>query len=187
MAPPSGMAEFDRIAVGGSDLLVSFTGREISHPDPEFAAGEFALVGDAGLPVDRESAKDLVSRLPANANALIVLDANKVLRSPLAQKEGWRERREKAFAAGVTILPPDTNEFVLAAELDPARQQGTSESAARMTEVARGAKCGGRDRRSAAWSTESSAARSAAPRRSSWPSRKVNAAPQMPPDTPTST
>ncbi len=60
----------------------------------------------------------LLARVPPRANAIVVLNMEKILDSPLAQKENWRLQREKIYAAGLTMLPPDANQFVMAAQMD---------------------------------------------------------------------
>ena len=60
----------------------------------------------------------LTSRIPRDANAIVILNAQRIKASPLAQKENWRATHEKAHAAGLTILPPTAKHFVLAAKMD---------------------------------------------------------------------
>jgi len=61
---------------------------------------------------------DLVKRIPGRANTLVLLNVDQIHDSPLAQQEGWRERHEKQFAAGLVILPPQTSKFAMAAQID---------------------------------------------------------------------
>ena len=60
----------------------------------------------------------LLVRVPPRTNTIVVLNMEKILDSPLAQKENWRLQREKIYAAGLTMLPPSANQFVMAAQLD---------------------------------------------------------------------
>jgi hypothetical protein len=60
----------------------------------------------------------LTARVPSGANAIVVLNVEKILASPLATQQNWREKQENAAAAGVTILPPDARQFVMAADMD---------------------------------------------------------------------
>ena len=62
--------------------------------------------------------KDLVRRAPAGANAVVVLDVAKIHSSPLAVKEHWKEQHEQAMAAGLTLVPPQSTQYLLAAKLD---------------------------------------------------------------------
>lgn len=61
---------------------------------------------------------DLIKRVPARANTLVLLNVDQIHASPLARKEGWREEHEKEFSAGLVILPPHTSKFVMAAQMD---------------------------------------------------------------------
>jgi len=70
---------------------------------PLFAQGEF---------------KDLVRRVPSSANALVLVDSQKIMSSPIAKKEDWKSKIHQAYAAGLTILPPDANQGVFALNLD---------------------------------------------------------------------
>lgn len=74
------------------------------------------VIGSAGH--SRAQFAPLAQMIPDDANAIVLVDVDKVLSSPLAQRAHWRERREQAFSAGVSFLPPDANKAVLAANLD---------------------------------------------------------------------
>ncbi len=60
----------------------------------------------------------LLSRVPLDANTLIVIDAEKLFGSKLADRERWEARRKSAFDAGVSALPPDATSIVMAARTD---------------------------------------------------------------------
>ena len=60
---------------------------------------------------------ELLRRLPGDANALVVLNAEKIFSSPLAVREGWKQDYEKSFAAAPMLLPPSAQQFVLASKL----------------------------------------------------------------------
>ncbi len=60
----------------------------------------------------------LAARVPNDANAIVVLDVDKVMASPLAVKENWKGVRKKAVAAGLTILPESATSFVLGSKMD---------------------------------------------------------------------
>ena len=60
----------------------------------------------------------LVGRVPSDANAIVMLDADKIMASPLARRDNWSEQRANAAAAGLTILPPNASQFVMAARID---------------------------------------------------------------------
>ncbi len=61
---------------------------------------------------------DLMRRLPAGANAVVVINAAKVFASPLAQREGWQQKYASAFEAAPLILPPTATQCVMGARLD---------------------------------------------------------------------
>ena len=60
----------------------------------------------------------LVNRLPRSANAVMILNVEKAVTSPLGKFEGWQQNLEKSFNAGVTRVPPQAKRFVVGAELD---------------------------------------------------------------------
>ena len=62
--------------------------------------------------------EQLAAKVPSQANAIVLLDAQKLLASPLAVKEGWKEKYEQAFASGMVTIPPDTKHMILATQLD---------------------------------------------------------------------
>jgi hypothetical protein len=62
--------------------------------------------------------EDLAAKVPSNANALFLVNAEKILASPAAKTGNWKEKVQEAYAAGITILPPDANQAVMSAELD---------------------------------------------------------------------
>ncbi len=60
----------------------------------------------------------LVARIPRSANAVVILNMEKVLASPMGVQEGWKENLTKAFEAGVMRVPPKATRFVLASQMD---------------------------------------------------------------------
>jgi hypothetical protein len=76
-----------------------------------------ALLVSLAPPVQAQFA-ELAAKIPATANAIVLLDGEKLLASPLAVREGWKQRYEHSFAAGLASIPPDTQRMVLAAQLD---------------------------------------------------------------------
>lgn len=61
---------------------------------------------------------ELASRIPTNSNSLILIDMEKIMASPAAEKGDWKNKIENAFAEGITILPPSTKLAILASHLD---------------------------------------------------------------------
>lgn len=62
---------------------------------------------------------DLLYRIPASANALMVLDVKAIHRSPLAVREGWRDQHQANFVTQPLILPPESDRLVLASQMNP--------------------------------------------------------------------
>lgn len=60
----------------------------------------------------------LAAKVPDSANAIVLLDGEKLLASPLAEKEGWKEKYEQLFASGMVAIPPDTRHMILASQID---------------------------------------------------------------------
>lgn len=61
---------------------------------------------------------DLIRRVPPGANAIIAINLQKALNSPLAKKEGWKQDRQKAFDSGMVLLPPSSDQLLMAAQMD---------------------------------------------------------------------
>ncbi|MEM8947484.1 MAG: hypothetical protein AAGD11_20080 [Planctomycetota bacterium] len=61
---------------------------------------------------------DLTSRVPNDANTLVMVDVEKLTDTALARKEGWATEHEEAFRAGLLAIPPDATRFVAAAKTD---------------------------------------------------------------------
>jgi hypothetical protein len=76
----------------------------------------FIVPGRCGLAADEF--QELVNQIPRSANAVVLLNMEKAKDSPLGVKEGWKEKVEKAFEAGLVRVPPQATRFVLASEID---------------------------------------------------------------------
>jgi hypothetical protein len=62
---------------------------------------------------------DLLSRIPGNANALVLIDVDAFYRSPMALRKGWKEHFATRSSEQPIILPPEAKRFILASHLDP--------------------------------------------------------------------
>jgi hypothetical protein len=62
--------------------------------------------------------EELAAKVPGSANAIVLLNAEQLLASPLAKREGWAKNYDSAFASGSVGIPPDTRKLVLAAQID---------------------------------------------------------------------
>jgi hypothetical protein len=79
-----------------------------------------ALVFGTCLPsAPAEEFADLLRRIPADANALVLIDVEKTVAAPLARKQGWAAKLESAYAERPIFLPPEAKKLVLGASLDP--------------------------------------------------------------------
>ena len=61
---------------------------------------------------------EMLGHLPDSTNALVVVNIQKLLDSPIARQEGWRDDPGKRFAAGLISIPADASQLVLAAQMD---------------------------------------------------------------------
>ncbi len=57
-------------------------------------------------------------RVPTDANMLVMINAEKMFGSAVADRERWGARRKAAYDAGLTALPPDAKEVLLAGRTD---------------------------------------------------------------------
>src|SRR5580765_5165013 len=62
---------------------------------------------------------DLVARVPGDANALVLIDVQQVLDSPLSIREGWKGKIAAASAQKPAFLPPGATRVAMAALIDP--------------------------------------------------------------------
>jgi hypothetical protein len=74
----------------------------------------------AGLGVHGGVARseELLRRVPASANALLVIDAKALESTPLAVQQGWKQKLEAANAERPLMLPPEADRIVVASQLD---------------------------------------------------------------------
>jgi hypothetical protein len=79
-----------------------------------FSAVLLAALPSAGFAQFQE----LVGQIPRSANAVVILNMEKVKQSPMGQREGWAAKVEKAFEAGVARVPPRATRCVLASQID---------------------------------------------------------------------
>ncbi|HEY1784827.1 MAG TPA: hypothetical protein VGG30_04730 [Pirellulales bacterium] len=93
------------------------------------AIGSAAMICVSWVSAVHGQWSDLAAKAPASSNALVLMDVEKVLASPIAQREGWKGRFDKAFAAGLINTPPSTKRLLLAAALDYETWQPVSELA----------------------------------------------------------
>jgi hypothetical protein len=56
--------------------------------------------------------------VPESANTLVMVRAEKILNSQIAQEQHWKTDRSKAFQSGAAFLPPSTKRLLMASEMD---------------------------------------------------------------------
>lgn len=61
---------------------------------------------------------ELLRRVPGEANAIVLIDAERLLASPLAKKEDWQKRRFEHYAERPLSVPPQATKVVRAAHVD---------------------------------------------------------------------
>lgn len=66
----------------------------------------------------RAQFRELAARAPRSANAIVLLNVEKLKVSPMAVREGWGEKIENAFRDGLSRVPGSATKFVLASQLD---------------------------------------------------------------------
>ncbi|MDZ4657501.1 MAG: hypothetical protein SH868_07960 [Bythopirellula sp.] len=66
----------------------------------------------------------LLAKVPAAANAIVLIDVERTLASELAQQEGWGKKLELAYVNRPIFLPPEASQLVMAAALQPSADFG---------------------------------------------------------------
>ena len=67
-----------------------------------------------------ETFESLAARIPREANALVLIDVEQTLKSPLAQKQGWAAKLQTAYVNRPVFLPPEAKKLALGAALQSA-------------------------------------------------------------------
>src|SRR5688500_10574064 len=62
--------------------------------------------------------EDLAAHVTASANYIVLLDGQRLLDSPLAVREGLKDKYEQAFASRLVTISPDTQKLVLASQIN---------------------------------------------------------------------
>lgn len=72
-----------------------------------------------GLPQPaRAQFAELAKRVPGTANALVLVNASKIMQSPAAKIGNWEADRMQRFSAGLTNVPAIADQLVIGAQLD---------------------------------------------------------------------
>ncbi|MEZ5950559.1 MAG: hypothetical protein R3C12_15350 [Planctomycetaceae bacterium] len=69
--------------------------------------------------IAEDAFESLLKKIPGSANALMLVDADAVLASPLAIKSGWNLGQGKGPLAQPLILPPEASHLVIASQMNP--------------------------------------------------------------------
>lgn len=79
------------------------------------------VAGDFASPVSAASKEfeDMLSRVPPGANALMLLDVDGLLATPIGKKRKWADKLSNAYVDQGIAIPPASKRVVLAAELNP--------------------------------------------------------------------
>ncbi|MBC7852517.1 MAG: hypothetical protein IAF94_03690 [Pirellulaceae bacterium] len=62
--------------------------------------------------------EELVKQVPASTNAIAFVNVEKLMASPIAIKEKWAQKKDRAFASGISFLPSDTKLALLPMQLE---------------------------------------------------------------------
>ena len=57
-------------------------------------------------------------RIPTDANTMILINAEKMFNAPIADRERWSARAKAAYDSGLSALPPDASQVILAGKTD---------------------------------------------------------------------
>ncbi len=82
------------------------------------AMGLFLTSLWAGPAAAQDAFQKMLDRVPRSANAVVLLNVEKAIASPMGVREGWKEDLDKAYADGLIRIPPQASRLVVAAQLD---------------------------------------------------------------------
>jgi len=75
------------------------------------------LASFVGVARADEPLAELLRRVPGSTNALAVIDVKALNATPIAKREGWRDRRQ-VFTDGTSLLPKNVDRIVMASTID---------------------------------------------------------------------
>jgi hypothetical protein len=81
---------------------------------------QFVIIVAAGFTVQSAQADfpELLRRVPAEANAIMLIDADRLFASPMAVREGWKKKQLAEFAERPLAIPPQATKIIRAAHVD---------------------------------------------------------------------
>jgi hypothetical protein len=62
--------------------------------------------------------RELLAYLPADSNALLIVNAKKIFESEVGRDEAWKQDYEKTYATTPLLMPPDSQLFLMGARID---------------------------------------------------------------------
>jgi hypothetical protein len=78
-----------------------------------------AIVGLASCTLSaRAQFDELVKKVPASTNTIAFVNVEKLMASPIAVKEKWAQKKDRAFASGISFLPSDTKVALLPMQIE---------------------------------------------------------------------
>ncbi|MEI8383317.1 MAG: hypothetical protein WCJ09_24580 [Planctomycetota bacterium] len=83
-----------------------------------FLTMAFCLLGLSMNRAHADLPTKLLTWVPADANAIIVIDAESLFKAPLATRENWRKQAADRFVNQEISIPPDARRVVMASQLD---------------------------------------------------------------------
>ncbi len=80
-----------------------------------------AILACCGVPhcAAAETLESLAARIPGEVNALVLIDVEQIMATPLARDQGWTRKLETAYVERPVFLPPEAKKLVLGAVLQP--------------------------------------------------------------------
>ncbi len=75
------------------------------------------LVGAQPRAVFSEPFESLLTRVPAGANTLVLIDVEATLAAPVAKENGWGKQLELSYVERPIFLPPEASKLIVAASL----------------------------------------------------------------------
>lgn len=69
----------------------------------------------------------LLKRVPSEANVLVMVDADRLLASPMAQQQGWKKKLAQDVSQRPLLLPPSAHKLVRAISIDLNNESATFE------------------------------------------------------------
>ena len=87
-----------------------------SHKVRNWIYALLLLLGTASAAV--ADVRELLGRIPGDANALVIIDVDKMVNSPMGKQEGWKEKLADAYANKPMVVLPGTKRVAMGALLE---------------------------------------------------------------------